>query len=142
MVTPCDRSCRGQSCCGCCGSPPGLHQTGTLWQPYDEGCCHRTQKDQPLACMHLQGRLRREWMQGIEEGDTDDGTDKQHIPEDIDDAWRAVIVCLLCGSALAAVRWTFYKWERLIRMHDGIMILFEYRDHRDEFLAWREEQKK
>lgn len=53
-----------------------------------------------------------------------------------------VIVCLLCGSALAAVRWTFYKWERLIRMHDGIMILFEYRDHRDEFLAWREEQKK
>ena len=36
-----------------------------------------------------------------------------------------VIVCLLCGSALAAVRWTFYKWERLIRMHDGIMILFE-----------------
>ncbi len=48
-----------------------------------------------------------------------------------------VIVCLL-----AAVRWTFYKWERLIRMHDGIMILFEYRDHRDEFLAWREEQKK
>lgn len=36
-----------------------------------------------------------------------------------------VIVCLLCGSALAAVRWTFYKWERLIRMHDGIMILFQ-----------------
>ena len=53
-----------------------------------------------------------------------------------------VIVCLLCGSALAAVRWAFYKWDRLIRMHDGIMILFEYRDHRDEFLAWREEQKK
>ena len=79
MVTPCDRSCRGQSCCGCCGSPPGLHQTGTLWQPYDEGCCHRTQKDQPLACMHLQGRLRREWMQDIEEEDTDDGTDKQTI---------------------------------------------------------------
>ena len=52
-----------------------------------------------------------------------------------------VIVCLLCGSALAAVRWTFYKWERLIRMRDGIMILFEYRDHRDDFLAWREEQK-
>ena len=45
MVVPCDRSCRGQSCCGCCGSPPGLHRTGTLWQPYDEKCCHRTQKD-------------------------------------------------------------------------------------------------
>lgn len=30
-----------------------------------------------------------------------------------------VIVCLLCGSALAAVRWAFYKWDRLIRMHDG-----------------------
>ena len=58
MVVPCDRSCRGQSCCGCCGSPPGLHRTGTLWQPYDEKCCHRTQKDQPLACMHLQGRLQ------------------------------------------------------------------------------------
>ena len=97
MVVPCDRSCRGQSCCGCCGSPPGLHQTGTLWQPYDEGCCHRTQKDQPLACMHLQGRLRREWMQDIEEEDTDDGTDKQHIPEDIDDAWRA-------GHCMPAVR--------------------------------------
>lgn len=69
MVTPCDRSCRGQSCCGCCGSPPGLHQTGTLWQPYDEKCCHRTQKDQPLACMHLQGRLRREWIQDIEENE-------------------------------------------------------------------------
>ena len=69
MVVPCDRSCRGQSCCGCCGSPPGLHQTGTLWQPYDEGCCHRTQKDQPLACMHLQGRLRREWMQDIEKNE-------------------------------------------------------------------------
>ena len=50
----------GKAACGCCGSPPGLHQTGTLWQPYDEGCCHRTQKDQPLACMHLQGRLRRD----------------------------------------------------------------------------------
>ena len=69
MVVPCDRSCRGQSCCGCCGSPPGLHQTGTLWQPYDEGCCHRTQKDQPLVCMHLQGRLRREWIQDIEENE-------------------------------------------------------------------------
>ena len=32
-----------------------------------------------------------------------------------------VIVCLLCGSALAAVRWTFYKWERLIRMQVGYL---------------------
>ena len=69
MVVPCDRSCRGQSCCGCCSSPPGLHRTGTLWQPYDEKCCHRTQKDQPLVCMHLQGRLRREWIQDIEENE-------------------------------------------------------------------------
>ena len=63
MVVPCDRSCRGQSCCGCCSSPPGLHRTGTLWQPYDEKCCHRTQKDQPLVCMHLQGRLRRQYVE-------------------------------------------------------------------------------
>lgn len=69
MVVPCDRSCRGPSCCGCCGSPPGLHRTGTLWQPYDEGCCHHTQKDQPLVCMHLQGRLRREWMLDTEENE-------------------------------------------------------------------------
>ena len=120
MVVPCDRSCRGQSCCGCCGSPPGLHQTGTLWQPYDEGCCHRTQKDQPQM-MELISNI---------------------FPKISMMLGALVIVCLLCGSALAAVRWTFYKWERLIRMHDGIMILFEYRDHRDEFLAWREEQKK
>ena len=48
-----------------------------------------------------------------------------------------VIVCPLCGSALAAVRWTFYKWERLIRMHDGIMILFEMciRDRRINSLS-------
>ena len=41
-----------------------------------------------------------------------------------------VIVCLLCGSALAAVRWTFYKWERLSRMRAGLQLLGEDREIR------------
>lgn len=62
VVLCCDRPCHGQSCCGCCGKPPGLHQEGTLWQPYDAYCCLHSRREQPHACMHLQGRLRQDWM--------------------------------------------------------------------------------
>ena len=53
-----------------------------------------------------------------------------------------VIVGLLYGWVLKVINWTCWEWERMTRRRDGWAILFEYRRHRDELLAWREGQKK
>ena len=53
-----------------------------------------------------------------------------------------VIVGLLYGWVLKVINWTCWEWERMTRRRDGWAILCEYHRHREEFLAWREEQKK
>lgn len=41
-----------------------MHRTdgGRWFDRWDPPCCHQTRLEKPDLCMHLQGKIREEWM--------------------------------------------------------------------------------
>ena len=39
-----------------------IWSSGMTWRKWDRHCCQRSRINKPEECMHLQGKIREEWM--------------------------------------------------------------------------------